>query len=206
MGNRIDKGLWMSVTAKNRVGTAVFNLPNQLTGLRLLLSVALFVLMALHMWLTSMVVFIIAASTDWLDGYLARKYNLVTVLGRILDPFVDKIIICGSFIFLAAEPGSLVAPWMAVVVVARELLVTALRGYLEGEGINFSASMSGKLKMVLQCVATAMVLYYLSYAASGIQAPFWLYCAVLASVWSAIVLTIYSGAVYVFAAVNLMRR
>ena len=70
-------------------------------------------------------------STDWLDGYWARKYGQVTTLGRILDPFVDKIIICGTFIFLAAVPGSRrVAAWMAVVVVGRELLVTALRSFL----------------------------------------------------------------------------
>jgi CDP-diacylglycerol--glycerol-3-phosphate 3-phosphatidyltransferase len=196
----------MSVTAKNTASTTVFNLPNQLTGVRLLLSVVLFVLMALQYWLASMVVFIVAASTDWLDGYLARKYNLVTVLGRIFDPFVDKIIICGSFIFLVAVPKSGIAAWMAVVIVARELLVTALRGYLEGEGINFSASMSGKLKMVLQCAATIVVLFYLSYIGGGAVAPRWLQITVLATVWSAIVLTIYSGAVYVLAAVQLMRR
>lgn len=196
----------MSVTANKSVSTAVFNLPNQLTGMRLLLSVVLFVLMALQMWLSSMVVFIVAASTDWLDGYFARKYNLVTVLGRILDPFVDKIIICGSFIFLVAEPQSGIAAWMAVVVVARELLVTSLRGYLEGEGVNFSASMSGKLKMLLQCIATGCVLFYLSYVARGGDAPLWLRALVLTSIWSAVVLTVYSGVVYIVAAINLMRR
>ena len=91
--------------------------------------------------------FVVAAGTDWLDGYWARKYGQVTNLGRILDPFVDKIIICGTFIFLAAVPDSGVQAWMAVVIVGRELLVTALRSYLEGEGADFSASMSGKLKM-----------------------------------------------------------
>ncbi len=100
-----------------------------------------------------------AAGTDWLDGYWARKYGQVTTLGRILDPFVDKIIICGTFIFLAAVPDSGVAAWMAVVIVGRELLVTALRSYLEGEGADFSAIMSGKLKMVLQCVAVLVSLY-----------------------------------------------
>jgi CDP-diacylglycerol--glycerol-3-phosphate 3-phosphatidyltransferase len=151
-------------------------------------------------------VLILAASTDWLDGYLARKYNLVTVLGRILDPFVDKIIICGTFIFLVAVPNSGVQAWMAVVIVARELLVTALRGYLEGEGINFSANMSGKFKMLLQCIAAGLALFYLSYEAVGATAPYWLWIVVLAAIWSAVLLTIYSGAVYIVAAINLMRR
>jgi CDP-diacylglycerol--glycerol-3-phosphate 3-phosphatidyltransferase len=196
----------MTVTAPSAARTAVFSLPNQLTVLRLILSVVLFVLIGLKLYLTSLIVLIVAASTDWLDGYLARKYNLVTVLGRILDPFVDKIIICGTFIFLAAAPRSGVAAWMAVVVVARELLVTALRGHLEGEGINFSASMSGKLKMAVQCVAAGMSLLYLSYDAVGATAPEWLWYVVLISIWSAVLLTIYSGAVYVVAAINLMRR
>src|SRR6185369_14028873 len=125
-----------------------FNLPNQLTVLRLLLSVVLFALIALQYFLAGVVVFIVAAGTDWLDGYFARKYGQVTNLGRILDPFVDKIIICGSFVFLVAEPDSGVQAWMAVFVVGRELLVTALRSYLEGEGADFSAVMSGKLKML----------------------------------------------------------
>src|SRR5690242_17917836 len=118
---------------------AVFNVPNQLTTLRLVLSIVLFVLIELGTqlatpgyYLAAMVVFIVAAGTDWLDGYWARKYAQVTTLGRILDPFVDKVIICGTFIFLAALPESGLTAWMAVVVVARELLVTALRGFLEG--------------------------------------------------------------------------
>src|SRR6185503_19719290 len=128
-------------------GQPLFNVPNQLTTLRLLLSIVLFGFIAFEYYLTSLVLFVIAASTDWLDGYWARKYGQVTNLGRILDPFVDKIIICGTFIFLVAVPGSGVQAWMVVVIVGRELLVTALRSYLEGEGADFSAKMSGKLKM-----------------------------------------------------------
>ena len=92
----------------------VFNVPNQLTVLRLLLSMVLFGLIEFEYYLSSTVVFVLAASTDWLDGYWARKYGQVTNLGRILDPFVDKIIICGTFIFLVAVPNSGVLAWMAV--------------------------------------------------------------------------------------------
>src|SRR5437016_11601425 len=141
----------------------VFNVPNQLTSIRLVLAIVMFVLIAYEYYLAGMCVFIVAAGTDWLDGYWARKYNQVTTLGRILDPFVDKIIICGTFIFLAAIPRSGMVPWMAVVVVGRELLVTALRSFLEQQGADFSATLSGKLKMVLQCVAAALSLYVLSY-------------------------------------------
>jgi CDP-diacylglycerol---glycerol-3-phosphate 3-phosphatidyltransferase len=82
-----------------QVRSAMFNLPNQLTSLRLLLSMIMFGFITQDCYLTSFVLFIIAAGTDWLDGYYARKYGQVTTLGRILDPFADKVIVCGTFIF-----------------------------------------------------------------------------------------------------------
>ena len=189
----------------------LLNVPNQLTIARLVLSIALFVLIELGTrlaapgyYLVAMIVFIIAAGTDWLDGYWARKYGQVTTLGRILDPFVDKVIICGTFIYLAALAGSGLAAWMAVVVVARELLVTALRSFLEGEGNDFSAVMSGKLKMVAQCLAAGWSLYRLSYGDA--TAPAWVTTGLAVVVWAAVALTVYSGVAYVIAAVRLLRR
>ena len=193
----------MSTSTKPAARNIVLNVPNQLTGMRLALSVVLFCLMGLHYYWAGFIVFVVAASTDWLDGYYARKYGQVTVLGRILDPFVDKVIICGTFIYLAAEPASGVRPWMAVLVTGRELLVTALRSFLEGEGADFSASMSGKLKMGFQCLAVGLCLYGLSLAGGATGA---IQVARDASVWAAIVLTIYSGAIYVVSAVRLMRK
>src|SRR5947209_7191121 len=84
----------------------VFNVPNQLTSIRLVLAIVLFCLIPYEHYLTAMWVFIVAAGTDWIDGFYARRYNQVTTLGRILDPFVDKIIICGTFISLAGLPDS----------------------------------------------------------------------------------------------------
>jgi CDP-diacylglycerol---glycerol-3-phosphate 3-phosphatidyltransferase len=198
-------------TSTSKPGHVLFNVPNQLTTARLILSIALFVLIELGTrwsspgyYLAAMVVFIIAAGTDWLDGYWARKYGQVTMLGRILDPFVDKVIICGTFIYLAALPLSGLTAWMAVVVVARELLVTALRSFLEGEGIDFSAVMSGKLKMVAQCLAAGWSLYRLSYGADA--APDWVATGLVIVVWSAVAMTVYSGVEYVFAAIRLLRR
>ena len=128
--------------------TKIWNLPNQITASRILLSIALFVALHFQMYFAALVLFLVAASTDWIDGYVARKTGQVTQLGRILDPFADKIVICGAFIFLAAVPDPIIQAWMAVVVVGRELLVTALRGYLEQHGGDFSATMPGKLKVV----------------------------------------------------------
>lgn len=198
--------------SKKDVRSAVFNLPNQLTTLRLLLSVVMFFFIASQWYLTSFVLFIVAAGTDWLDGYYARKYGQVTTLGRILDPFADKVIVCGTFIFLISipvitkVPGGL-QPWMVVVIVGRELLVTALRSFLEEKGSDFSAKMSGKLKMVFQCIAAGACLFYLY--GERVKIPCtddWVWYVLVTFVWLSVVLTVYSGLVYIGVAVRLLRE
>ena len=207
----------MSTKVDQKPAAKVFNVPNQLTAARLFLSVVLFVVMGIaqgldsateaalqsNLFLASLILFVVAAGTDWIDGYWARKYGQITVLGRISDPFADKVIICGTFIFLVASPASRVAAWMAVVIVGRELLVTALRGFFEQQGTDFSASMSGKLKMVVQCAAAVACLFLLTYAQ---DAPHWLETTVLVLVWATVAITVYSGVVYVVAAVKLLNR
>ena len=197
---------------------AVLNVPNALTAARFVLSIVVFVLIPLERYAAAMVVFIIAASTDWIDGWWARKYGQVTKLGRIFDPFVDKIIICGTFIFLAAEwPASGIAPWMAVVVMGREMLVTAIRSEIEGRGGDFSAQMMGKLKMVFQCVAVVASLIALQYwhqvlLPSGVKpgstefVPAWHYWTLHVSAWLAVISTVYSGLEYVVAAARILGK
>ncbi len=146
----------MSTTPKS-----VYNVPNALTSARFALAIGVMALIPLGSYRWALVLFTIAATTDWMDGYWARKYGQVTKLGRIFDPFVDKIIICGTFIALVEVDTSGVASWMATIVVARELLVTSLRGMIEGSGGDFSARPWGKWKMVLQCAAVIAILLYL---------------------------------------------
>ncbi|MBY0521766.1 MAG: CDP-diacylglycerol--glycerol-3-phosphate 3-phosphatidyltransferase [Gemmataceae bacterium] len=131
----------------------VFNLPNQLTAGRLVLAVVLFVLIAQHNWIACVLVFAAAAFTDWLDGYVARKQNLISAVGRNFDPLVDKVLICGAYIFLLPVPNAGLTPWMVTLVVARELIITSLRSFLENRGATFGADWLGKIKMVLQCAA-----------------------------------------------------
>src|SRR3989304_6134906 len=189
-----------SSTPKSSAG--LLNVPNQLTIARLVLSIVCFVFLALDWYLTALVLFVIAAGTDWVDGFWARRYGQITQLGRVIDPFADKIIICGAFIFLAAVPragdawlpASGIAPWMAVVVVAREMLVTALRGFFEEGGVDFSAKWAGKWKMGFQCLAAGLSLYRLTYFSPEPPAlwmsepPAWLSWSLYVSVWAAIVL------------------
>ncbi|AMV21379.1 CDP-diacylglycerol--glycerol-3-phosphate 3-phosphatidyltransferase [Planctomyces sp. SH-PL14] len=150
-------------TADQVVDARSLNLPNAITLSRLVLSVVLFGLIwSGRYWQTSAIVFIVAAATDFLDGYLARKYGQVTVLGRIMDPFVDKIIICGAFIFLQQWAGSGVNAWVTLIIVGREMFITSLRGFLEQRGKDFSAAWIGKWKMGVQCVAVSLALLSLS--------------------------------------------
>lgn len=159
------------------------NLPNALTMARVVLAAAFFLILArwrydasvmltgrgTDRWLlAAAAVFVIAAVTDALDGALARRWGVVSVFGRVMDPFADKVLVLGAFVMLAGpgftsrqfpnETITCVAPWMVVVMLARELLVTSIRGAYESRGVSFAASPSGKWKMILQSVCIPLVL------------------------------------------------
>ncbi len=178
--------------------TSNFNVPNTLSAIRLVLAIVVCFLIELHIFFPAAVCFFVAASTDFIDGWWARRYNQKTKLGRILDPFVDKAIIGGAMIALVGVPNSGLAPWMATVVVFRELLVTSLRGMVEGSGGDFSAKQLGKWKMVLQCAAVIVILLSLMQS----QPSNWLLWTRWATVWGAIVLTVLSGIEYVWLVVK----
>src|SRR5205823_2871264 len=126
---------------------------------RFVLAVVLFVFIAVEWWPACLAVFLLAAVTDWLDGYLARKYNLGSAFGRNFDPLADKVLICGAFIFLQPLGGKegWLQPWMVCVVVCRELVITGLRSFLESGGAKFGADWLGKIKMWLQCAALVII-------------------------------------------------
>lgn len=176
----------------------IVTVPNILSLARLCLSVVLFGLIERQAWAAATVLFVVAASTDWLDGWWARRFQQVSRLGRIFDPLVDKVIICGTWMLVADRAGPIV-PWMALVVVMRELIVTAIRGEMERTGHDFSAAWSGKLKMLLQCLAVGVVL-------GGRAWPEWrpggidLAPVAAGLAWAAVVATIWSGLEYVLAA------
>ncbi|GAB5496713.1 MAG: hypothetical protein Phyf2KO_17930 [Phycisphaerales bacterium] len=153
--------------------------PNALVGVRLALSVGVFVLLSLEgitenksQLIAAASLFIAAAVTDALDGFLARKWNAITRFGRIMDPLADKILIIGTLIVLAGPSFDHAAGftgWMVIVIITRELLVTSLRGMLESEGIDASANWSGKAKMVLQSISIPLILLLLAF--KGLNEP-----------------------------------
>lgn len=198
------------------------NVPNALSALRIALSIALFVLIglasgsdnAMLLYLSALIVFVLASITDFVDGWWARHFHQVTKLGRILDPFADKMLICGTFIFLCAIPElkddpcgfpTGMRPWVAVVIVSRELIITILRSYMEGQGIDFSAKWSGKIKMGFQCVAAIAALLYLTMRPSfPVDSPILLTVqwTMIVSVWITVISTVQSALVYVHKAIT----
>ena len=182
------------------------NIPNTLTMFRVVFAIGIFILLPFKLYAVCVVLFLLAAATDYLDGYWARKYNLVSVFGRIMDPFADKLLICGCFVYLAAIPELTdvqlgMHPWMAVVIIGRELLITSLRAVVEKEGGDFSAKWIGKWKMGLQCVAVPACLIFLMFPNN-----YALQIIMVVSLWGTIAITVYSGVEYCFNAARMIRH
>lgn len=135
------------------------NLPNSLTLLRIILIPVFVVVIGVripHGDLMAAIIFIVAALTDSLDGYLARKYEQVTKLGIILDPLADKLLITAALICLV-ELGRLPG-WIAIVILGREFAVSGLRAVKAEEGIIIPASRLGKLKTISQVLAVIIII------------------------------------------------
>lgn len=135
------------------------NLPNYLTLSRIA-AVPLLLWILASRWfvpgereLCASGLFILASITDGIDGYLARKRGQITTLGMLLDPLADKLMVTAAFIAMVEFNPAIVAPWVAVIVIGREFLVSGLRSIAATEGFTIDASDLGKLKMVVQIVA-----------------------------------------------------
>ena len=201
----------MATATRSRppVRPPIFTLPNQLTLARFFLALVLFALIAVNRWLECLLVFAVAAFTDWLDGYLARKQGLTSTLGRNLDPLVDKVLMCGAFIFLlplgSSEFEGWLQPWMVTVVVARELVITGLRSFMEQRGGSFGADWLGKVKMVLQCAALIAIFVELL-ARQWAGNPLAFFEAVRNGlIWAMLAATALSGLQYLWRAARLLR-
>lgn len=143
--------------------------PNRITAMRFVGSLVLFLILSLvgedldsHTLYANLAfwLFLLIAATDYLDGYLARRGNQITNFGRIADPFVDKVLIIGAMVYLSVLDWSRpwFPAWIVVIVLAREFLVTGIRGYVESLGLAFPADWFGKIKMVVQCIAIGIAL------------------------------------------------
>jgi CDP-diacylglycerol---glycerol-3-phosphate 3-phosphatidyltransferase len=200
------------------------HVPNMVTVGRFFLALAFFVIVSFYNqgkdagWPVldvALAVFIVAVMTDAVDGYLARKLGHTTTFGRIADPFVDKILVCGALAFfigdqfvtvIGAEKENLTGwrPWMVAVILAREFLVTGMRSFSEQHHIPFFATMSGKVKMFIQCIAVCWCLVYVNHWYGDAR---WEWTRLVRDilVWATLLVTTFSGLVYVKRAYDLLR-
>jgi CDP-diacylglycerol--glycerol-3-phosphate 3-phosphatidyltransferase len=189
----------MSLTAEKR--REYFNLPNYLTLGRILLIPVVMVLLAQidstkniaynqMIGLIASGVFIIAGLSDLVDGYFARKYKINSIFGKYFDPLADKLMVLAVMIMMV--PMERIPAWIVVVFLAREIIVTALRGIATGEGMELPADEWGKKKTLLQNIAlVALMIHYPLWGVSG-QKFGWIV------LWMALVLAILSGANYIW--------
>ncbi|MCD8104455.1 MAG: CDP-diacylglycerol--glycerol-3-phosphate 3-phosphatidyltransferase [Lachnospiraceae bacterium] len=137
------------------------NLPNKLTMLRVCLVPVFVVLMLVdgipygNIW--AGILFILASLTDTLDGYIARKYNLITDFGKFMDPIADKLLVCSAMICLVAQ-GKLAA-WMVIIIIGREFIISGFRLVASDKGTVIAASYWGKFKTVFQMIMIIMLIY-----------------------------------------------
>ena len=163
--------------------------------------------------------FVLAATTDFVDGYLARKWNVVSMFGRLMDPFCDKVLILGTFIYFAGSRFSVeswvgserlltmatgIYPWMVVVIIARELLVTSIRSVLESMGHSGGAKWSGKIKMIFQSFALPLILLLVVNFDPSQYGGVMLTINILA--WLLLVITVWSGLPYVAGLIVVMKK
>ncbi len=211
------------------------HVPNSITGLRLVLAAVFFIMLSVYQYegrgdptflLVATALYAVALFTDFLDGYLARRWEVESTIGRIVDPFVDKILVLGSFTFFAGKnfiiPASVeqagsdpmvvktitgVAPWVVILLLARELLVTSLRGLSESQGHSFGAAMSGKVKMVVQSITIMVILIYVDFRGWLLDWGWELYARILRDmcIWATVAVTILSGYTYIRRAALLYR-
>ena len=203
------------------------HVPNAITVLRLVLAVVFFAMLSYYQYEgrgdptflnIAFLIYAVALFTDFLDGYLARKWKVEGVFGRILDPFVDKILVIGSFVFFAGKNFIIpdidhttrsmvvrtitgVAPYMVVIILARELFVTSMRAMSESSGQSFGAAFSGKLKMTFQSITILVILAYVNYRGFLLSwdPDYERYARYFRDlcIWVTIAITIWSGLLYV---------
>ena len=181
------------------------NLPNKLTLMRCILTpIFLFLMLAnfpFH-YAAALVVFIAASLTDYFDGKIARKHNLITNLGKFLDPLADKALTTAAFLGLMAQGGDRMMCWALFLILAREFAVTSVRLLAAKDGVVVAASFAGKLKTVMQMVSIIYTLAALQVCDLGITTRGTNTALIVIGIiliWISVVATVVSGVQYVWA-------
>ena len=180
----------------------IVNIPNILAFLRVLAAPIMFWIIITPEFFTdkgihitwvyyfAALLFVVASSTDFFDGYIARNFNQITLLGKVLDPLADKMLTIGAFLALMVMGDANV--WAIYIIIVRELFITGLRTVAVAEGIDVSASWAGKVKTVAQMIAIGFLIMHWSlenYVGFEVNN---------ALLWISVLLTVYSGAEYIY--------
>ncbi|RLA68558.1 MAG: CDP-diacylglycerol--glycerol-3-phosphate 3-phosphatidyltransferase [Epsilonproteobacteria bacterium] len=170
----------------------MMNLPNALASIRILIAPVMFWIILNPQYFTdagihiswnyyvATLLFVLASITDFFDGYIARELDQKTMLGAILDPLADKMLVLAAFLGLMMTDAASV--WAIYIIIVRELFITGIRTIAVAEGINVSASWAGKVKTVAQMIAIGFLLMH------------WTGADIL--LWISVILTVYSGMEY----------
>jgi CDP-diacylglycerol--glycerol-3-phosphate 3-phosphatidyltransferase/cardiolipin synthase len=163
------------------------NLPNKLTIARVICVPIFVVLYALGLNIPALIVFIAASITDYFDGKIARKNNLITNFGKIMDPLADKVLVYAAFCMFIDK--GIMPGWMLIIILAREFAVSGMRTVAASQGTVVAAGMTGKIKTVLQMFAVIFLLLQ----------PYGKALDIIGKVllWASLVMTIVSGAEYI---------
>ena len=181
------------------------NLPNKLAILRIILVVPFVIFLSLALEVSdntavsmtmrvfAAIIFVGASITDYYDGKIARKYNLITNLGKLLDPLADKILVISALVTLTKF--SQISPWFVIVIIFRELMITGLRSIVAAEGVVIAAESLGKWKTATQMIAlTLIILVPFSFTINNIL------------LLTPLILTIVSGVEYVIKCKNVLNK
>lgn len=169
------------------------NLPNKLTVARVTAVPFFIAAYVTGHFISAFILFAAASLTDMLDGRIARKYNLVTNFGKIMDPLADKILVYSAFCLMIGD--STMQAWMLIVILAREFAVGGMRTVAASEGIVIAAGMSGKVKTVLQMIAVPLLLLSRALTGNGLYEI--CHAAAMVFLWASLIMTVYSGIEYI---------
>ncbi len=171
----------------------ILNVPNILASVRILIAPVMFWIIITPEYFTDQgihitwvyylaaLLFVLASATDFFDGYIARSFDQITLLGKILDPLADKMLTIGAFLALMVVEEA--SAWAIYIIIVRELFITGLRTVAVAENIDVSASWAGKIKTVVQMISIGFLIMHWPFAT--------------ALLWFAVMLTLYSGAEYI---------
>ncbi|MBQ4464006.1 MAG: CDP-diacylglycerol--glycerol-3-phosphate 3-phosphatidyltransferase [Eubacterium sp.] len=165
------------------------NLPNSLTILRVIMIPLFVVFMLVDAYYSDFVaggIFIAACLTDFLDGYLARKYNQITTFGKFMDPLADKLLVCAALICFLAQDNPEMPSWVVIVIISREFIISGFRLVAAEKGVTIAASWWGKIKTAVQMIMSLLLIFHFEHPVFRIIDTVFIYLALVLTVVSLI--------------------